>query len=574
MKHHIPFTAIALLLAAHVTFAAAYSDLDMMVSEPAIPADSVPHVVSLSGNVYTGSYLYGANGIDPHRSPFSGYIGGNLNLSIYKFNIPFSFILSEQERSFQQPFNQFGLSPKYKWLTLHGGYRNLSWSDYTLGGHTFLGGGIELTPGKFRFGAMYGKFTRATQTDTIDNFISTPAFDRYGYTVKLGVGSSTNYVDLIVLHAKDDPSSIPYDTSSYLVTPAENLVAGIRSVQKIGKHFQWDGECAFSIYTDDAAVTDAIFENSKELLALQNAVKDIITVNASTGYHSALQSSFGYTNTNFSAKIQYKRIGPEYNSMGTYFLMNDIQNITLQPSFKLWKRKVIGSGSIGMQQDNLSGAKGVTSRHVIGSALLQVNPKPHYGVSFNYTNYSTGQKAALMELNDTTRIALVSQNFSIVPRYTYQMKKMVHTAVLVYSLQTLQDKNIFTSDLTSYNTNNINATYSLTYLPWAGGATLSYNQNTVTGSTITTAFSGVSIGANKSFLKNTLSTSATLLFNGTKVNNVSSGNITNINIGAGYQLHKKHRFSANITRIQFNSSSAAVSSYDETTAHIAYTFIF
>lgn len=526
-----------------------------------------------SGNLYTGTYFYGANGIEPHRSPFSAYIGGDFNLTYKSISLPFSFIFSEQERSFQQPFNQFGISPSYKWITLHAGYRNINWSTYTLGGHTFLGGGIEINPGLFRFGAVYGKFTRATRIDTVDNFISEPAFERKGYAVRIGVGSNTNYVDIITLYAADDPHSMSYDSTDFQFTPAQNLVTGIATKQKIGKRFFFDMEGALSMYTDDAYMQDAVYDQSKDFQNLQDITGRFIVINSSTQLHSALLSTLGYTGKYFSAKLAYRRVGPEYNSMGTYYLMNDLQQITLQPSFVAWKRKITGSGSIGLQNDNLNGMKSATSRQVIGSGTLQINPQPHYGVSIAYSNYSTGQKAALMELNDTVRVALVSQNFSIVPRYTLRTEKLVHTAVLVYSLQTLQDKNPFTTELTSYHTNNMNITYAVSYLPWFAGATLSYNHNRVNGA-METSFSGVNIGVNKSLLKNTCNISAGILLNATAVNGESSGGLRNVTGSISYQLKKDHRFALNVTQIHFNSSIGTIPSYSEVTANISYTFIF
>ena len=76
-------------------------------------------------------------------------------MKIYGVEIPFSLTVSEQERSFRQPFNQFGITPTYKWAKAHLGYSNLTWSPFTWSGQTVLGGGVELNPGKFRFGMRY-----------------------------------------------------------------------------------------------------------------------------------------------------------------------------------------------------------------------------------------------------------------------------------------------------------------------------------------------------------------------------------------------------------------------------------
>ncbi|MBK8343288.1 MAG: hypothetical protein IPL12_08230 [Bacteroidetes bacterium] len=160
-------------------------------------------------------------------------------------------MLSEQERSFRQPFNQFGASPQYKWITVHAGYRNITFSPYTLAGHSFLGGGVELNPGKFRFGAIYGRFIKAVRADSVLILPGESAYDRYAFSVKMGVGKPTNYFDLIYLRGWDDPNAIinPEDTSS--ARPATNNVIGFTLYQKLWKNFLFKMNTAASVYTND-----------------------------------------------------------------------------------------------------------------------------------------------------------------------------------------------------------------------------------------------------------------------------------------------------------------------------------
>src|SRR5690606_7240282 len=99
----------------------------------------------LSGGINANNVFYHANGIEERRDPNNYFLSGNLNISIYDWSVPLSFAYSDQHSSFQQPFNQYGLSPTYKWITLHGGYRSMSFSDYTVNGHLFLGGGFDIT---------------------------------------------------------------------------------------------------------------------------------------------------------------------------------------------------------------------------------------------------------------------------------------------------------------------------------------------------------------------------------------------------------------------------------------------
>src|SRR5690606_23843773 len=145
--------------------------------------------------------FYNATGISARREPFTYLLSGSPTVSLYGWSIPFSFTLSQDERSFRQPFNQFGMSPTYKWITLHAGYRNVTFSPYTLAGHTILGGGFEINPGKIRAGFMYGRLNRATVIDTATQSLVPYSFSRKGFAARLGYGTAENHFDLNFLHA-------------------------------------------------------------------------------------------------------------------------------------------------------------------------------------------------------------------------------------------------------------------------------------------------------------------------------------------------------------------------------------
>ena len=121
--------------------------------------------VSLNGYLDIKTIIYNANGIPERRKPFS-FLLRALTLNLYGVAIPFNFTISEQERSFRQPFNQFGLSPQYKWPQLTWVTRNLNFFALHLAGHTMLGAGFELSPVFLKLGFMYGRLNRATLIDT------------------------------------------------------------------------------------------------------------------------------------------------------------------------------------------------------------------------------------------------------------------------------------------------------------------------------------------------------------------------------------------------------------------------
>ena len=143
---------------------------------------------------YTGSVggsfsTYSVDGIAPQSNPYFWNLYGNLTPIVYGFKLPFRFVVGRQERTFDKPFIQMGISPTYKWITLHAGVRNMMFSKYTLANHSFAGAGIELTPGKWRFSAMYGRFRKAVEYDSTDvNSEYRVQYKRMGYGVKAGYG--------------------------------------------------------------------------------------------------------------------------------------------------------------------------------------------------------------------------------------------------------------------------------------------------------------------------------------------------------------------------------------------------
>src|SRR5579872_5378174 len=146
------------------------------------------HPFTMAGSMQLRGIYYNASGISGRRDPYSYIFSGNLNPTIYSISMPLNFTVSQQENSLSQPFHQFGISPHYKWITVHLGYRSISFSPYTLAGYTMLGAGFELHPGKFRAGFMYGRLNRATALDTSTQSLVPVSFTRKAFAARIGYG--------------------------------------------------------------------------------------------------------------------------------------------------------------------------------------------------------------------------------------------------------------------------------------------------------------------------------------------------------------------------------------------------
>jgi hypothetical protein len=162
--------------------------------------------------------------------------------------------------------------------------------------------------------------------------------------------------------------------------------------------------------------------------------------------------------------------------MGAYFFNNDVQNVTLSPSFALFKRKLSISGGIGLQKDNLRNSKQATSARTIGNVSINCNPNSKFGFSANYGNYSIDQRAGRMPLNDTTRVRQATHNFSFTPRLFFIKPKMSHMIMMVYNLAACSDKNEFTSDFTHFTSHiaQLNYILNLTESKWSVNSGFTY----------------------------------------------------------------------------------------------------
>ena len=524
----------------------------------------------VSGSFTVFNSYYNANGIDPRRKDFTWYITGNPNFKIYGIDIPFSLTISEQERSFRQPFNQFLISPSYKWAKLHLGYTNLTWSPFTWAGQTAFGVGVELNPKKFRFGFLYGRLNRAVEEDLTSIQTQTPSFKRMGYATRIGYGTETSHVDLIYLKGKDDENSLTTIPTKTEVLPAENVVVGIASKIKFTDKLFWNADIAASVYTRDVRATP--FNNDEP--GIISAFSSLLKTNSSTQYYNAYQSELAFVTKKFKIKAKYKRVEPDFKSMGAYYFQTDVENITLEPSYYFTKAKLKINSSIGRQRDNLLNKKSFTSKRFIGNIGADWSPVKIFGINALYSNYSGEQSKGLKIPNQATQQSYVSQSIMVSPRMTFVKEKVSHFHMLVANRQWLQDNNPNTSLLTEYEVDNLNYTSSFVFnklgLTMSGSYILSiFNSNSNTN-----RLNGFSIVGSKSFLDNKLLSNLSIGNTFQTLNSEAFATILNLSTQHGYKITKNHGINFLVNYLSTTSKTTASNSFTEFNIDLGYTYTF
>lgn len=518
--------------------------------------------VVISGGISAQSVFYGRDGIAARRSPFSYTLNGAVTADLYDLSLPFSFTVGEQERGFSQPFNQFGVSPRYKWITGHIGYRNLTFSPYTLAGHQILGAGVELSPGDFRMGFIAGRFNRAVEEDTLRPGV-VPAYERNGFAGRIGYGSEANHLDLIVVKAQDDPGSLRAGPTLSDVRPAENLVLGAGGRVSIIDGLSIHADFAVSDYTRDVRSEELTL--SKEVSALG----DLIAPRTSTQVYMALSGGLSYSLGAFALQAGYSRIDPDYQSMGAYYLGGDIESFNVAPSVALFENELTLNASVISTSDNIQGKKTATTNRLIPSLNIGWSPSAAFGITLQAGDMITAQRAGNRPLNDTTRMRQRSPSLAIGPRYSIDDSIISHSFYGGVNVAALVDDNPFTANYTEYTSAGADLAYTLS-MP-RSGLTLnaSVGSNRLANSGGTASSTGFSVSGMKSLMEEMLALNGAL---GLSLQDAST--VYNVGAGAALKAGKHHRMNLAFALSSASARDQQSQSFTEYTITASYGYNF
>jgi len=532
--------------------------------------------VKINGGISASQIFYTANGINNRRDPYSYFLTGNINMSLYGWSVPFSFSLSNQNRSISQPFNQFGLHPTYKWATAHIGYASMSFSPYTLSSHIFRGVGVDLSPGKFHFSAMYGNLQRAVAWDSLSN--NKPAFSRDGFGIKTGYRDGSNYAEVSLFHGEDDSYSIPTIPIDDSLLPEENMVIGLSLGKSLFDKIILTSELARSAITRDKRVEKGNSRAPFSLLGFDSRL--------STSYYNAIKAGINYREETYTVGLGYERIDPGYKTHGAYYFNNDLVNYTVNASTTLFQSKLNLNASGGLQHDNLDKTKVSTMNRIVASLNAAYAPSPKLSFTANYSNFQsyTNIRSQFVNINqltpydnlDTLRFTQLTQSINLGSNYLLggdANKKQFISAN--FSLQDAAEQQSQVEQNSGSRFYNINTSYSMSFIPLELTLSLSYNANQNKGATSDFITHGPSASVNKSLLQRKLRLTLGGAFNNSLSEGKTINQILNVRSAVGYVLAKKHNFNLGMVVVNRHSKvNAAPQSFTEFTGTLTYSYSF
>jgi hypothetical protein len=507
--------------------------------------------LKITGGLSASAMFYGGNE-NYARDPWNYFLSGNINFSIYEqFNLPFSFNLTNSGANMAYPSlpNRFSIHPTYKWMAGHFGDVSMSFSPYTLSGHQFTGGGVDLSPGKWRISAMTGRLQRKVEYNPQEPSLL-PCFQRMGYGGKVRYEGERFKIGLIGFYAKDDENSLSQSTDSLRVFPQRNLVLEIDATLQVLSDLSLTVEYAHSILTQDlrAATTagNAWFDR-------------LVDKRLSTQNYNALRLQLNYVFWQNAIGLTYERVDPDYATLGAYYFNNDFENITINYARPFFRDKLTFALNLGLQRDDLNHYSESSSNRFVGSANVSYVPTEQVNMNLSYSNFQThtnvkSQFDYINEFNptdnlDTLNFSQLSQNAALAVNYTFGNNNKAapkHNLSFTFSYQETVDKQgevVYTGGLTRFYT--LALMYGLRLPPQNLQISTSLNASYNDMGLDNFLTLGPLLSITGRFFKKKLSAGLSSSYNASFDKGVVQNNILNLRGNMGYLLAGKHNLMAN-----------------------------
>lgn len=536
--------------------------------------------VGMSGGINANTVFYDANGIAGRRDPFNYFLSGNLNFSLYDWSVPLTFSYSNQNSSFQQPFNQYGLSPTYKWVTLHAGYRSMTFSNYTMNGHLFLGGGFDITPTeKLKISGFYGRLQQAVEEDTLMQN-NVPAYRRMGGGIKVALGDTKRFVEFIVFKAADDTTSLEVAPVKSEVDPEENLVLGLNVGMILYERLTFKAEFANSAITKDARAEGV------EAANIYDRLHFAFRPRVSSSYYSAYKATLQYAFTKAGLGFAYERIDPGYRTLGAYYFNNNLESYALTGSGALLEKKARINVQAGFQRNNLDGDQLNTMGRFSGMVSVNYQPTTRIGINASYSNFQTvvnfrsqfdyiNQVTPYQNL-DTLNYRQLAQNANANVNYVLNESKERRQNINVnVAFQKTADEQANIEQPSGARFYNINSSYTLLLSQYNLTWNVAANANFTESQQANNKIFGPSTSLRKTFFDKKLSSNLTFSYNNAYLNGDLSSNVTNLRMGANYVWLEKHQFDLSLTRSnRFSPRNETQQRFSELTVQFGYSYNF
>ena len=290
-------------------------------------------------------------------------LSGSLNTKIFGVvDLPISFAYTDNSltKNMALPFNRFSLSPNYKEYTVYVGFNSMNFSNYTMNGHDYFGGGFAYSgEGAISVEAFFGRLRKAVQPDSLATDVG---YARLGGGLKIGYKSEKYNITANVIKIKDRKKSVNFDDfPDQFVFPKDNIASSIAVETQLFENLSVNAEYAVSSIQE-------IGQSTAESQKSKNVV------------YQAIEASLAYSFENSSVGVSYNRLPPDYETLGGYYFSEDEEQISMNLTTTIAEKYQL-SGDFGYRHDNVDNQQVTTNKSFAYSLNLSANPIERLSVS-------------------------------------------------------------------------------------------------------------------------------------------------------------------------------------------------
>lgn len=530
---------------------------------------------SLSGSLSGNGVYYQSQGLST-RLPFTYFLTGNLNIWIYDWSIPLSYSYTNQGANFKYTlpfrFNRLSLHPKYKGLQFHLGDVTMQFSPYTYNSLPFTGFGFEFMPDDFPFRGSFfvGRLQKAVEYNP-EVRDAKPYYERWGYGLDLQWIKPEYELRAIGFYAEDKENSLQEAFPSELnIRPERGISYSFLGKVKPLSFLEVYGEYALSALIEDV-----------RLLASRSFFSGFSSSNKRNALNAGMNFLFSFG----TLGLRYERIDPDYRTLGAYYFVNDMENITLNGTLNMLSNRLTLTTSVGKQRDNLNRHKVLNSNQWVGSVNVAFKPTKKIDMSLNYSNFTSFTNRQLNQFDainqnplhlqrpeDSLTFRQISQN--ALATFQYQLTDN-QQLTLNYSVNdVVNQENDVTHVEGKSRFHNGGIVYALSFPEkrWMITPMFNLTQSQVSGQS--SYLLGPSLNVNKLFFADKLSASLGTSYNYGEQPSGKSRNAV-FRLALGYLLFKRHQFQlSGVQMLHRSILSTGTQSRKELTISFGYNYHF
>ncbi len=518
-------------------------------------------IFDVSGSIGTNLSFSDYSNRRSLQSPWAYTLSSSLNFKIAGISIPLSFAYANGDKRFTHPFVRFGLSPRYKNIRTHFGYRSMNLAPSIFSGKTFLGGGAEMNLGLFRFAGFYG-FIEGNRKYTKEGYSS--EYDRKAYGVKLGIGNNRYFFDIIAFKAKDDANKEKFKTmantdKNALINQAPSISQWQRRYKKAS--YVINNSAAFnrSLHQQRLAKYGRFYADYQTIGAtssetqtfnIQNALypQDNLALGANAGFtlfnRITIRSVFsmsGYTpnvngqtiegeedlksiapllevransrlgylsNTSISAQFNYfgfsinhRMVSNDYKTLGIENLTTNYTSSSVNMNSNLLEGKLSFNGFYSIYSNNFNKKQLYTSKRNSYGFNINTIFNDNLSISGNYNGLRSYQADGTQKVEESTKLDMSTHSFNFSPNYNINNENMTHGISLNFDYSMTINNNKETDFVEDSKNMLLSSSYSLSYIPLSLNTGLNYSYTKSWMEDMVDGGHSIGIFANKSFLK-------------------------------------------------------------------------